>query len=191
MNAKQARAARASANPPSSPSPITSPKFRRYRSHLDLTGGTPFGVPADHPQSELVLQTASIMDKSLEVDCLMLEESATSKTRLAKWKDVQKQVLALASAASEQIKLDFRGSLFTTCKSTLLKTPWFEAQVSRWQPDDDTGAYFIDRNPRFVWFILEYLRTGKWNVDSLDRRLLPEFKEELAYFLIEDDGHEF
>lgn len=140
-----------------------------------------------HPQWQLMKDSFDILNNILLLDSHIAENSKEVTEKIARWSELKLKVQELAVAAKEQVKLEFRGTFFTTCKSTLMKTPWFEAQVSRWEPDEDSGAYFIDRNPRFVDFILDYLRNGSWSLDRFDKRLLPELEQELEYFNIESD----
>lgn len=67
-----------------------------------------------------------------------------------------------------------------------MKTAWFQSMVSRWQPDEETGAYFIDRNPLFMSIILDYMRTGSWQLDTFDKRKFSDLEEELGYYCIEE-----
>ena len=71
---------------------------------------------------------------------------------------------------SNKIKLDVGGKIFKTSKETLTKIEgsYFHCMLgsSSWQPDDD-GSYFIDRNPKMFSFILDYLRTGDFDLTDL------------------------
>eukprot|EP01006_Ploeotia_vitrea_P048315 TRINITY_DN67216_c9_g2_i1.p1 TRINITY_DN67216_c9_g2~~TRINITY_DN67216_c9_g2_i1.p1 ORF type:complete len:149 (+),score=30.44 TRINITY_DN67216_c9_g2_i1:44-490(+) len=65
----------------------------------------------------------------------------------------------------KQVKLNVGGTRFTTTKQTLLNSGdnFFSAMVSSgvWQPDTQTGEFFIDRDPQFFKEILNYLRKGQ------------------------------
>jgi hypothetical protein len=154
---------------------------------VDKTGkNVKAGLEDGHPQRSISVSVESIFDKCLKLSASAHRSSFEVKEKVQKWQHLGEKVSALAAASADQIKLEFRSRMFTTCKSTLMKTPWFEAAVSRWEADEESGAYFIDRNPRFIDLILDYLRTGKWNMDRIDQKLLPELEEELEYFNIEE-----
>eukprot|EP01006_Ploeotia_vitrea_P017469 TRINITY_DN48621_c0_g1_i1.p1 TRINITY_DN48621_c0_g1~~TRINITY_DN48621_c0_g1_i1.p1 ORF type:complete len:219 (+),score=22.31 TRINITY_DN48621_c0_g1_i1:78-734(+) len=68
-----------------------------------------------------------------------------------------------ATTHENKVKLNVGGQSFTTTKATLLAEPdtFFFTMVHSgvWQPDAD-GEYFIDRDPRFVGDIINWLRRG-------------------------------
>jgi hypothetical protein len=115
-----------------------------------------FSVSVKHPQHKIVSSVVSVLDDALSVDSSIHADSVEVVDKVERWNKLTDVVKTLAAASKDQINLEFRDKMFTTCRSTLIKTPWFEAQVTRWEPDPDTGAYFIDRNPRFVDLILDY-----------------------------------
>eukprot|EP01122_Echinamoeba_exundans_P016356 TRINITY_DN8259_c0_g1_i1.p1 TRINITY_DN8259_c0_g1~~TRINITY_DN8259_c0_g1_i1.p1 ORF type:complete len:493 (+),score=84.03 TRINITY_DN8259_c0_g1_i1:108-1586(+) len=168
----------------------SNPEMKYYESLRDLGEKTGKDVnlelDPEHPQQSIAVSVNAIFDQCLKLSSSLHGASFDVKHKLQKWRHLEEKVSALAAASADQIKLEFRSRMFTTCKRTLMKTPWFEAQVSRWEPDPDSGAYFIDRNPRFIDLILDFLRTGTWNTDSIDKKLLPELEEELEYFNIDE-----
>jgi len=63
---------------------------------------------------------------------------------------------------------------------------FFYAMLSseHWQPDED-GEYFIDRNPKNFDRILDYLRTGKWEIRGLSEVELDKIYEDMDFYQIE------
>eukprot|EP01122_Echinamoeba_exundans_P007490 TRINITY_DN2328_c0_g1_i1.p2 TRINITY_DN2328_c0_g1~~TRINITY_DN2328_c0_g1_i1.p2 ORF type:complete len:518 (-),score=72.40 TRINITY_DN2328_c0_g1_i1:1026-2579(-) len=163
-----------------------SPYFNALSDMLEHLGSSSFQLPERFPQASITASCASILDKCLRLSSSLFISSREATEGIRKWRGLEETVRMLAEASKEQVNLDFRGRIFATCKSTLMKTQWFEAMVSRWQPAADSGAYFIDRNPRFVDIILEFLRQGSWNPARLDPKLKPEFEKELEFFGIEN-----
>jgi len=92
-----------------------------------------------------------------------------------------------AEKAKSKIILDIGGTRFTTSKSTLMafEGSYFHAMLSsgHWQPDED-GSYFIDRNPKFFDIILDYMRTGKFDISDLNKKDLTQLQDDLDYFQI-------
>lgn len=62
----------------------------------------------------------------------------------------------------KRVKLDIGGTIFSTSieNMTRIKGTYFESMFSgRWSlKPDESGAYFIDRDPYVFHFILNYLR---------------------------------
>lgn len=139
-------------------------------------------INRDHPQQALIAQALETLDYLLSFDASITRETEDLVYNMTRWRQLEALIRDLAKSAKQQIKLDFRGKLFTTTRATLMESPWFEAQVSRWQPEPDTGAYFIDRNPRFIDLILDFLRDGVWKLDGFDKRLIPALYADLDYF---------
>ena len=46
------------------------------------------------------------------------------------------------------------------------------------------GCYFIDRSPKHFGLIIDYLRTGKLDVEGLSSHEVEKLNEELDYFQI-------
>jgi len=72
----------------------------------------------------------------------------------------------------EWLTLNIGGQRFTTCRSTLYREPTCMLARMFASPDrivpgaqDETGAYLIDRSPRYFEPILNYLRTGNLIID--------------------------
>ena len=80
------------------------------------------------------------------------------------------------------------GERFLTTKSTILKEP--DSMLARMfcgdlNPSikDDQGYFLVDRDPKYFQPILNYLRTGKFNLDAnLSRKAV---LEEAHYFGIQ------
>jgi hypothetical protein len=170
---------------------VTQPRLQSGENEVYLRQGQAYrfhkaSFDETHPQHALVSSAVSIFDDVLALDSSIHTESVEVVYKVERFKLLTDVVKTLAAASKDQISLEFRDKMFATCKSTLVKTPWFEAQVTRWEPDPDTGAYFIDRNPRFVNLILDYLRSGKWKMDGFDNKLMPVLLAELEYFHIDN-----
>eukprot|EP01006_Ploeotia_vitrea_P049563 TRINITY_DN67356_c5_g1_i1.p1 TRINITY_DN67356_c5_g1~~TRINITY_DN67356_c5_g1_i1.p1 ORF type:complete len:325 (-),score=24.77 TRINITY_DN67356_c5_g1_i1:58-960(-) len=88
-----------------------------------------------------------------------------------------------------KISLDIGGTTFSTTAETLLKEKesffWAMLHSGRWDPEEATGQYFIDRSPQLFGVILDYLRYGKVgrmkDLTASERVML---KEELDFYCI-------
>eukprot|EP01006_Ploeotia_vitrea_P018442 TRINITY_DN49889_c0_g1_i1.p1 TRINITY_DN49889_c0_g1~~TRINITY_DN49889_c0_g1_i1.p1 ORF type:complete len:288 (-),score=39.84 TRINITY_DN49889_c0_g1_i1:65-928(-) len=100
-----------------------------------------------------------------------------------------------AFKANNMVSLNVGGTVFSTSKQTLMaeESSFFHSMVHSgcWKPDQETGQYFIDRDPRFVQEILDYLRkgerTGQLNLDlksmtTAEQQLL---HEQLDFFQVD------
>eukprot|EP01006_Ploeotia_vitrea_P051223 TRINITY_DN67533_c6_g1_i1.p1 TRINITY_DN67533_c6_g1~~TRINITY_DN67533_c6_g1_i1.p1 ORF type:complete len:301 (+),score=48.16 TRINITY_DN67533_c6_g1_i1:63-965(+) len=78
---------------------------------------------------------------------------------------ITKNTHEFGKSQTPKILLNVGGTVFTTTKETLMAEPdsFFSGMVSSgvWQPDPQTGEFFIDRDPQFFKEILNYLREGK------------------------------
>jgi len=92
-----------------------------------------------------------------------------------------------AAKAKKKIVLDVGGKRYATSKDTLLSVEgtYFTGLLGsgRWQPDDD-GSYFIDRNGKLFVHILEYLRTGKMDIEELNTKQKAALREEMDFYMI-------
>ena len=85
-----------------------------------------------------------------------------------------------------KIKLNVGGTYFTTGLTTITKESGsvFEAMFSgqfKVSPDEDDGAYFIDRNPKHFDLILDFLR-GALIPSKLDESQREELRVEADFF---------
>jgi len=51
----------------------------------------------------------------------------------------------------------------------------------KWEPDED-GSYFIDRNPKHFNLILDFMRTNKLEVSSLNQKEMEKIKSDFDYY---------
>eukprot|EP01006_Ploeotia_vitrea_P053613 TRINITY_DN67802_c6_g1_i1.p1 TRINITY_DN67802_c6_g1~~TRINITY_DN67802_c6_g1_i1.p1 ORF type:complete len:320 (+),score=32.16 TRINITY_DN67802_c6_g1_i1:27-962(+) len=94
-----------------------------------------------------------------------------------------------AANGSKKISLDIGGTIFNTTQDTLLreKDTFFSAMLEsgQWQPDPETGRYFIDRSPHMFGVILDYLRDGKvWLSDKFSAGEHEMLRAELDFYQI-------
>ncbi len=94
-----------------------------------------------------------------------------------------------SAMAKNNIKLYVGGQLFMASKETFLKFEgsFFFAMLSsgRWEPDED-GAYFIDRSPKYFPYVIDYLRTGSFDVfTKLSRVELQCMETEFDFYQID------
>eukprot|EP01006_Ploeotia_vitrea_P048095 TRINITY_DN67197_c2_g1_i1.p1 TRINITY_DN67197_c2_g1~~TRINITY_DN67197_c2_g1_i1.p1 ORF type:complete len:299 (-),score=15.38 TRINITY_DN67197_c2_g1_i1:65-961(-) len=101
-----------------------------------------------------------------------------------------KDSAATAADSSSRVSLDIGGTLFNTTKETLLKSTdsFFSAMLSSstWQPDQRTGAYFVDRSPNMFGFILEWLRTGKASAKGFSPLEVQMLEADVDFYCISD-----
>ncbi|XP_064383119.1 uncharacterized protein LOC135331796 [Halichondria panicea] len=81
------------------------------------------------------------------------------------------------TTTSGYVRLNIGGEIFATSKTTLLSAgeSFFSSLLSERHESarDDTGAYFIDRSPKYFGSILHYLRTNNLELPSaLNRQSL-------------------
>eukprot|EP01118_Nematostelium_gracile_P008819 TRINITY_DN2934_c0_g1_i1.p1 TRINITY_DN2934_c0_g1~~TRINITY_DN2934_c0_g1_i1.p1 ORF type:complete len:203 (+),score=46.69 TRINITY_DN2934_c0_g1_i1:2-610(+) len=102
-------------------------------------------------------------------------------------KDHQKKIDDLLNKHGTTINLNIGGKKFVSSKSTLtcLEGTYFSAMLSsdHWRPNSE-GEYFIDRNPKYFRRVLEYLRTGKLDLEGLSERRKEKLMIELDYYQI-------
>lgn len=84
-----------------------------------------------------------------------------------------KRKLSQFATSSARVKLDIGGTRFVTTRQTLCKESSMLSAMLNFnvEPDED-GAYFIDRNPKYFEFLLEYLRSGQVELLSCNYYLL-------------------
>merc|ERR1712055_846908 len=76
------------------------------------------------------------------------------------------------SLRKEWVRLNVGGTLFLTTKTTLCKDPKsFLCRICQDEADlgsekDETGAFLIDRDPKYFGPVLNYLRHGKLVMDK-------------------------
>ena len=91
----------------------------------------------------------------------------------------------------EIVKLNVGGHLFATLKSTLLKheNSYFADILNNKNKSDviydENKAIFIDRNPKYFEFIIEYLRTGFMEAFIKDNHSLKRLTEEAIYYKLD------
>eukprot|EP00127_Corallochytrium_limacisporum_P002820 Clim_evm33s141 gene=Clim_evmTU33s141 len=96
-----------------------------------------------------------------------------------------------SNIASGYVKLNVGGTQFLTSRQTLLKSGpnFFSAMLLGDIPSvqDESGAYFIDQNPRVFEWLLDYLRTGdvKWPHSEEDCQRLEDMASMLCIDLPE------
>lgn len=108
-----------------------------------------------------------------------------------KWQELKDEISRMEEMTTMQkgrIRLDVGGSVFTTSRLTLTRdsdsmlAAMFSGRHHVTQEDD--GTVFIDRDGTHFRYILNYLRDGGVNQDSLprDRQVLKELRNEAVYF---------
>lgn len=81
--------------------------------------------------------------------------------------------LSSTSTSNQWVRLNVGGTCFLTTKTTLSRDPTsFLSRLIDEDSDlisdrDETGAYLIDRDPRYFAPVLNYLRHGKLVLDGL------------------------
>lgn len=103
------------------------------------------------------------------------------------WRELQDKIDKEIAKAKGKIKLDVGGQLFTCSKGNLLKyeNTYFYGMLSsgKWQPDED-GTYFIDRNPKYFPYILDFFRTDDISVEELSELEIKKLLDEVDYYQI-------
>lgn len=142
-------------------------------------------IPKTHPRHALLRQLNCLTYQGLKLD-ERISSSSGKLRKLDSWRNLEKKVRHCAEVAQSQIKLDFRGKQIIVSASTLSKSSWFESQMSGSQLNSQADAYTIDRDPRNVHVILDFLRSGKWNLDLVDKNNFDAFLEDVDFFQIAD-----
>jgi len=142
-------------------------------------------VEAKEREEQLALNQ-SIAEAELEKRREDLDKEADS---LAAQRKVGEEY---AKRQMRRIKLNVGGQLFETSKPTLLAEPdsmlYALVHSGAFLPDEQTGEYFIDRDPKFFGHLLNYLRDnradGQLNVDwaSLTPTECKQLHSDIQYF---------
>eukprot|EP01006_Ploeotia_vitrea_P049189 TRINITY_DN67320_c3_g3_i2.p1 TRINITY_DN67320_c3_g3~~TRINITY_DN67320_c3_g3_i2.p1 ORF type:complete len:317 (+),score=15.54 TRINITY_DN67320_c3_g3_i2:402-1352(+) len=90
---------------------------------------------------------------------------------------------------NKKISLNVGGTVFETTEETLLKETetffWAMLRSGQWEPDKETGQYFIDRSPTMFGVILDYLRNGKaCTLDAFSANEIEQFRTELDFYQV-------
>eukprot|EP01006_Ploeotia_vitrea_P019659 TRINITY_DN51883_c0_g1_i1.p1 TRINITY_DN51883_c0_g1~~TRINITY_DN51883_c0_g1_i1.p1 ORF type:complete len:301 (-),score=38.05 TRINITY_DN51883_c0_g1_i1:733-1635(-) len=115
-------------------------------------------VAQHHELDERVVETG----KQLDLQKAQVEEQIS--TKLQEMAVANERQQSEAFKGKDRVVLNVGGSVFETSKATLMTDSgsFFHAMVhsGAWAPDE-TGQFFIDRDPQFVREILNYLRKGQ------------------------------
>ena len=65
------------------------------------------------------------------------------------------------------VTLSVGGEIFKTAQSTLAKSAFFRNLLSNDYIDAQSDEVFVDRDPRYFRFVLQYLRTGSIETPQL------------------------
>ncbi len=113
-----------------------------------------------------------------------LQEIKEEQNKLDVLTNKVKQVSPLVK---DVVKLNVGGKKFATSRDNLLKEPSFftgllsaNFAVER----DEKGAIFIDRNPKYFQFILDYLRNEKIDLKLIDAKEHSALLEEIQFYEI-------
>jgi len=130
-------------------------------------------------------------DYSVAVDQL-LRISTNIESRIADlarkeqlWCKTEKFMEDNIAKAKTKVKLDVGGKTFHTSKSSLMRFEgsffWTMIAGGRWEPDDE-GFFFIDRNPKHFDRIVDYHRTGEFNVEALDAAARRQLEKDFDFY---------
>ncbi|KAK0048376.1 hypothetical protein Bpfe_022163 [Biomphalaria pfeifferi] len=153
-------------------------------------------------QESLEAQKKELEQRDRELEALQthLEEDRSKLVRQCKkereeiarkWQELKDEISRMEEMHTMQkgrIRLDVGGSVFTTSRLTLTRdadsmlAAMFSGRHHVAQEAD--GTVFIDRDGTHFRYILNYLRDGGVNQDSLprDRQVLKELRNEAVYF---------
>ena len=101
---------------------------------------------------------------------------------------VIKKIEQTIATAQNRVKINVRGSLFSTSKKTLMAVPntYFCGLIDnsdKFKPLDD-GTYFIERSPVVFDKVLDYLRTRKLDSRNLTPLSIDLLKDDFDYYCI-------
>ncbi|KAL9645042.1 hypothetical protein ABK040_004534 [Willaertia magna] len=137
--------------------------------------------------SELKEQFNEATNKLVQLQTEISKQLQELEAKEKKFNSMLKEMEKVANLQSNKIKLNVGGKLFTTTKDTLMKykDSFFFSMLSsgKWLPDEDDGAYFIDRNPKLFTIIMDFLRND--GLSETELRVLTNVQKEKL--LIEAD----
>ncbi|EFC46678.1 predicted protein [Naegleria gruberi] len=118
------------------------------------------------------------------------EKIALLEKKEKEWKIRQDQIEENIKKCPDKVILNIGGKTFASTKDTLLskKDSFFYAMLSsgNWLPDQD-GTYFIDRDPKYFRYLLNYLRTGERpDLSELSKVKLKELQKEANFYCLDD-----
>eukprot|EP01006_Ploeotia_vitrea_P045424 TRINITY_DN66941_c0_g1_i1.p1 TRINITY_DN66941_c0_g1~~TRINITY_DN66941_c0_g1_i1.p1 ORF type:complete len:312 (+),score=48.19 TRINITY_DN66941_c0_g1_i1:56-991(+) len=143
-------------------------------------------VQIHHVEKEFHLQTQAIQ---MEREQLEMEKEAFEALKRKHFQTTARSEKE-ALKGNEKVKLNVGGTVFETSKQTLTTEAgtFFHTMVNsgHWQPDENTGEFFIDRDPQFVGEILDYLRRGALdgNIPSLNEEAQQKMSMSDAVLLV-------
>ncbi|ETW02819.1 hypothetical protein, variant [Aphanomyces invadans] len=106
------------------------------------------------------------------------------------WDIVEQRVHeAMEKLSNSVVKLNVGGRIFALPKDTLLKYEgsYFHAMLSqsKWKPDLDNDAYFIDADPTLFEYVMTYLREGDLSCEGLPPLKKQRLMKTLDYLNLE------
>jgi hypothetical protein len=108
-------------------------------------------------------------------------ERIESVSRTKQWQDLIDVIKVVSKEAKDKVTVNYGGQYFTSTAANLSKCEYFAAQLTRWRAQGDNAPIFVDRNPMFFGFVLEYLRTGHWRPSEMRYKLKQKLFRELDY----------
>eukprot|EP01006_Ploeotia_vitrea_P056397 TRINITY_DN68098_c5_g1_i1.p1 TRINITY_DN68098_c5_g1~~TRINITY_DN68098_c5_g1_i1.p1 ORF type:complete len:345 (+),score=48.65 TRINITY_DN68098_c5_g1_i1:21-1055(+) len=137
---------------------------------------------------QLAAQFASLSARLAEKEAELTRRERMVEHREKRLREMDNKLTEMSQ--TDKIKLNVGGQLFITSKDTLLAEPdtffYHMLRSERFLPDEG-DAYFIDRDPKFVQAIINYLRQKQL---FLDPETLPppeqvQFANDIDFFSID------
>eukprot|EP01006_Ploeotia_vitrea_P061179 TRINITY_DN77423_c0_g1_i1.p1 TRINITY_DN77423_c0_g1~~TRINITY_DN77423_c0_g1_i1.p1 ORF type:complete len:320 (-),score=20.49 TRINITY_DN77423_c0_g1_i1:94-1053(-) len=118
-----------------------------------------------------------------------IQQAATEKLAGVRQRRAQLEEKVSNCTQGKKVTLNVGGTVFDTLEETLLaeKETFFWAMLhsGKWQPDAETGQYFVDRSPQMFGVILDYLRDDRvWLQNTFSEEELSLLKTELDFYQI-------
>jgi len=114
--------------------------------------------------TELHTRLENSKNEAMEVFLQVKQQIQELESKINCWNELEEKMKEEAEKSRSKVILDIGGERFHTSRATLLKYEncYFSAMLlsDEFKPDS-TGAYFIDRNPRYFAILLDYLRTNE------------------------------
>jgi len=145
---------------------------------------------SDAAKNSLATRLELLKEELVSREKETLEQIKLAKVELqiaqVKFEAMRAKVEKQAANPSEIVYLNVGGQVFASKRETFMRDPdsfFYHLLGSDWVKADD-GTIFIDRDPTLFPYIMNYLRSGRWNIHHLSLSQYDRLEEELEFYTL-------